>query len=269
MSAPRKRNGFTLIELSLVLVIIGLIVGGVLVGRDLMKAAERRSMATQLEQYTTAIQTFRLKYNAFPGDMKDAQSIWGTAPSCNWGKTTDGRTCNGNGDGVIGAPTNAERMNAAYTFEYYRFWQHLSNAKLIAGNYQGGSVLGIGDYGAAEPGVNTPVLKNGACVSPFRWESSPNPTYLAYYPGSYKLIFYVGTALPDDICYLPAFTPTDALSIDTKIDDGLPGSGGVRTLTPIWPPTANCATSSNPSTARYNTSSTALDCSLIFPRVAP
>lgn len=169
-------------------------------------------------------------------------------------------------DGIIGAPTNADRQNPAYTFEYYRFWQHLSNAKLIPGSYVGGSINRTDAYGTAEPGINTPVLKNGACVSLFRWESDPAPLYSTYYSGSYyKLIFYIGLPDPDNICYLPAFTPTAALSIDTKVDDGLPGSGSVMTLTPNWPPTANCATTSDPITARYKTSSTALDCNLMFP----
>lgn len=170
-------------------------------------------MVSELERYKTAVNTFRLKYNAFPGDMKDAQSIWGIAPSCNWGETTDGTTCNGNGDDIIGAPTNSDRQNPAYTFEYYRFWQHLSNAKLIPGNYVGGSTARTADYGVAEPGINTPLLRNGTCVSLFHWESNPAPLFSTYYSASYKLIFYVGTAPPDDICYLPAFTTVEALSI--------------------------------------------------------
>ncbi len=76
-----KKSGFTLIELSITLVIIGLIVGGVLVGKDLIKAAEARSITKQIEQYRAAINAFKLKYNAIPGDMNNAESIWGTASS--------------------------------------------------------------------------------------------------------------------------------------------------------------------------------------------
>src|ERR1700746_416796 len=64
--------GFTLIELSIVLVIIGLIVGGVLVGQDLIRAAEVRATISQIEKYNTAVNTFRGKYNALPGDLNAA-----------------------------------------------------------------------------------------------------------------------------------------------------------------------------------------------------
>jgi prepilin-type N-terminal cleavage/methylation domain-containing protein len=49
-----KQRGFTLIEMSIVLVVIGLIVGGVLVGRDLIRAAGVRATVTQIEKYSTA-----------------------------------------------------------------------------------------------------------------------------------------------------------------------------------------------------------------------
>src|ERR1700722_5890685 len=69
MHHPRSSSGFTLIELSIVLVIIGLIVGGILVGQDLIKAAEVRAQLSQIEKYNSAVNTFRAKFNAIPGDM--------------------------------------------------------------------------------------------------------------------------------------------------------------------------------------------------------
>src|ERR1035441_8304528 len=68
ISAPDS-SGFTLIEMAIVLVIIGLIVGGVLVGQDLIKAAEVRAQISQIEKYNTAVNTFRGKYDALPGDI--------------------------------------------------------------------------------------------------------------------------------------------------------------------------------------------------------
>src|ERR1700733_13388871 len=65
----QRESGFTLIELSVVLVIIGLIVGGILVGQDLIKAAETRAQITQIEKYNQAVNTFRSKFGAIPGDM--------------------------------------------------------------------------------------------------------------------------------------------------------------------------------------------------------
>src|SRR6187549_3006919 len=65
----RNQKGFTLIELSIVLVIIGLIVGGVLVGRDLIKAAQLRKQISQITDVNLGANTFKLKYNALPGDI--------------------------------------------------------------------------------------------------------------------------------------------------------------------------------------------------------
>ena len=66
------KAAFTLIEISIVLVIIGLIVGGVLVGRDLIRSAELQTIITDKNKYITAVNTFRTKYNELPGDMKTA-----------------------------------------------------------------------------------------------------------------------------------------------------------------------------------------------------
>lgn len=55
--------------MSIVLVIIGLIVGGVLVGQDLIRAAGVRATISQIEKYNTAVNTFRGKYGALPGDL--------------------------------------------------------------------------------------------------------------------------------------------------------------------------------------------------------
>src|SRR5580700_8566203 len=99
MAAFSHKSGFTLIELSIVLVIIGLIVGGVLVGQDLIRAAGVRATISQIEKYNTAVNTFRAKYNnQLPGDISnpDAAAFGfaarGTAPG------------EGDGNGIIEGP---------------------------------------------------------------------------------------------------------------------------------------------------------------------
>ncbi|MFO0388554.1 MAG: type II secretion system protein [Alphaproteobacteria bacterium] len=63
-----RQQGFTLIELSIVLVIIGLVTAGVLVGKDLINQAELRSIITDVEKYNTAVNTFKVKYCCLAGD---------------------------------------------------------------------------------------------------------------------------------------------------------------------------------------------------------
>ena len=65
------KQGFTLIEISIALVIIGLIVGGILTGGDLIDAATQRAQIAQIEKYHTAVRTFQGKYGHLPGDIID------------------------------------------------------------------------------------------------------------------------------------------------------------------------------------------------------
>src|SRR5688500_16913565 len=98
-----SQNGFTLIELSIVLVIIGLLVGGVLVGRDLIQAAQLRAIVSDIEKYKMAANAFRLKYDCMAGDCAKATQFFGVAVGgCPDGARSGTQTCDGNGDGRIG-----------------------------------------------------------------------------------------------------------------------------------------------------------------------
>ena len=68
---------FSLVELSIVLVILGLLVGGILSGQSLIRAATLRSFVKQHEQHYTAVMSFRDKYSQLPGDMNNATQFWG------------------------------------------------------------------------------------------------------------------------------------------------------------------------------------------------
>ena len=69
------RDAFSLVELSIVLVILGLLVGGVLSGQALIQAAQLRAVSEEYTKYTTAALTFRDKYLATPGDMKQCHRV--------------------------------------------------------------------------------------------------------------------------------------------------------------------------------------------------
>src|ERR1700728_917805 len=92
-----KNKGFTLIELSIVLVIIGLIVGGILVGQNLITAAGIRGQVTQIEKYNSAANAFREKCGYLPVDIPPV-------PASQFGLVTrTGIVGQGDGDGVLTA----------------------------------------------------------------------------------------------------------------------------------------------------------------------
>ena len=99
------QRGFTLVELSIVLVIVGLLMGGVLVGRDLVRKAQLRTVLTDLEEVQSATRLFSEQYNALPGDIPNATDYWPSAGgdgmvsgTCASAASNDTATCNGNGD---------------------------------------------------------------------------------------------------------------------------------------------------------------------------
>lgn len=110
MKTYKQQQGFTLVEIAIVLVIIGLLLGGVLKGQEMIKNAEIRSFISDIEGTTAGIYAYRDRYNAFPGDDSRAQI-----------NLSDTGLTNGDGDGLI---DNAERPDV---------WEHLRAAKLVTG----------------------------------------------------------------------------------------------------------------------------------------
>lgn len=217
----QTKQAFSLVELSIVLVILGLLVGGVLSGQSLIRAAEIRSVSTDYSKYLAATYSFRDKYFALPGDMTNATSFWGVAAgtagndaTCYNAVGAGTATCNGDGDGFI---------SASGMSEYYLFWKHLANAGLIEGSYLGTDATNAGYAIADVKSVNLPPCRIDSFSA---WQAFYNPvlagttTAFAFPAGNlFRFSNPSGTGAP--------LNPQEAWNIDTKVDDGFPGKGKI------------------------------------------
>lgn len=254
------KNGFSLLELSIVLVIIGLIAGGIVAGSSMIRAAELRSVLTQRSQFQIAVNTFRDKYFALPGDMKNATAFWGeahaTPSTCRNTASTGTETCDGDGDG------NVELFSAG-SYEIYRFWQHLANAELINGTYTGARISA--SHWSVGVDVNSPPSKlngGGWAVIAQTQAAESAGWYDNMFPPSSKHWFEIGGESTGALYYHPIFTNGEAWNLDTKSDDGKPSTGNITTFNNTEH--SNCADSDITATASYQLDEEGVSCTLLM-----
>lgn len=182
--------GFTLVELSIALIIIGLLVGAVLQGREMLGRARLDATVGQIEAIRAAVDSFRQSYGTLPGDDPQALSHFGAGIN------------NGNGDGTInGNGANDESLAA---------WRHLSRAGLLA-NIDAVATGGLAQTPPTPIGGVYEILSETVQGSTRHWLRLGNQTGGAGSVNTNGLL-----------------TPLQAEKIDSRLDDGQPTRGRVR-----------------------------------------
>jgi prepilin-type N-terminal cleavage/methylation domain-containing protein len=208
-----SRQGFTLVELSIVLVVIGLLIGGILIGQSLVSGAKINAQIKQLQQFDIATSLFKLNYKRLPGDTNK----------------------NGYVEAAYDCPQTPECLTAYYGVEPLLFFPELSQRVMLKGNYTASSTP-LGSTGSGKNFPNAAIGKGGiVAMSSYQKE----------------LLYLFGTLKDDDGINANAYTfgalfvnssgnsgtipPESALAIDTKLDDSLPLTGNMRAFVYNYP----------------------------------
>lgn len=214
----RRQSGFTLIEIAIVLVIIGLLLGGVLKGQELITSARVRNLISQQDGVKAAYFGFLDRFRALPGDYTQA--------SVNIANVAAG--ANGNGNGQITPNGTA----GAVTDEHIAVWDHLSKAGFINGSYT---------YAAGNE------TTTNAATNPYvRYIRVIYDTQYGNASGSIRHNVKTGNQVPSDIL----------AEIDRKVDDGNPlggnfqfstyDGGGTGGIAPVGGGSGQCYTAGTP-----------------------
>lgn len=226
----RREEGFTLVELAVVMIIIGLLIGGVLKGQELIANAQVTSTVSQAKSIDAATTTFRDLFNAMPGDMPNGDT---RLPDCANDCVVAGA---GTGDGRI-----ATAPGAAVGAEGQAFWLQLNAADLLTGinpTLTGAAGLTFGNHLPSAP------IGGGWHIGFTQGSTAGDVPQLVgaatTVRGGHWLTL---TSTPGAAVTTAAtvVTPNQGFRIDSKMDDGVPNQGSVRAFSG----TTSCAVGTN------------------------
>jgi prepilin-type N-terminal cleavage/methylation domain-containing protein len=189
----RNQSGFTLVEIAIVLVIIGLLLGGILKGQEMINQAKIKNVVSDFNGIASALYGYQDRYRQLPGDDSNAATRW-NIPVCGGGAQ---------GNGIIEGTYNTQGNETSC------FWQDLRNAGFVAGQGSGPSSL-INPTNAAS-GVIGVQTGNGSFAS-------PAPVMVPTGGGGFSSLMMCSAGLPDKI----------AIAVDVQMDDGVNFSGTMR-----------------------------------------
>lgn len=269
MTKLHTQKGFTLVELAIVMTIIGLLIGGILKGQELMENARVTATIAQVKAYEAATTTFRDSFSALPGDMANAQQ---RLPNCNNVRCNPTAGAATSGDSIVGlAAALSDAVNvsqasagngglmAAPQMETVLFWLHLLKADLISGV----SDAALNAASAAAWGETHPAGKIGGGFRVANGDGTVgagNPSVLPTGPAGLTLILAGSptVALGTGGGVQPMI-PAKAAQIDRKMDDGNSRTGFVQ----AYGVAASCFQGGAPAVT-YNETVTNKDCGLLF-----
>jgi prepilin-type N-terminal cleavage/methylation domain-containing protein len=208
MYIQKRQSGFTLVEIAIVLVIIGLLLGGILKGQQLINSARVRNMADQNSGVQAAYYGFIDRYRQVPGDMPAATACQViTAQIAAWGCGVAP---------VIGGTVGANGQNGRIDTwaEAGAVWAHLSGADFLNGSFSGATVAQA-NYEIAVPINGVP---GNAFQAPILLGNTDDYENNALAATTVRLSYIFGAGSSANLLR----------ELDVKLDDGSPGTGVVR-----------------------------------------
>jgi prepilin-type N-terminal cleavage/methylation domain-containing protein len=203
-----KNSAFSLVELSIVIIIIGLLFVGVTGGSKLIKSAKLNKVMRDVSAVDTSFLAFLQAYDGYPGDYNDAQSFWGTSG-----------VVNGDGDGkieVVASATTNDEVSSAFS--------HMAKAELTDGIYDititNGSYAALSELNSRMVIVNE-VNSTGASLGGFASSLAAKNMILLGRTTS------VARAVGEAGVHSAFISPRDMFTLDSKFDDGSPISGKI------------------------------------------